>query len=606
MKKLLIVLVVIIAAAAGGYSYLWNQKAEDFKQVVVEAIDRVNALAKPHVDGQDVVKYESLSTSGWPLQVEVKIHKPTLMIPLHVLAENLEKASANETQGLGDNLTSTNPPVFKAAKGIKWTETITSNVMTVGTNVTATTLTLDYGSEITGVSNYNGEIDSPRISTFSSPNICSLSVVSPAEGQSFFDVRKTLGDGKDFLKRFRSLECQVKGWSTVDGKSKEMLVSGESAAFSIAYDGSNSAKGIGQVTGSAVNQKATKAYDALVTRYLSRFYKVFMDQEIGVMSGWGTPLSEAGSNNVEFSASFEAPTDPALFLSKEMTMRAGIDSFKVRNDLMNVDFSLILRSSPDATGEKRDSAIVMSSSTAVTERYDELKRQEILAVLDLISKDPTAETKVLQEAMKKLSAEEWKAAVNDLWPQFHPLGNMVFSVDISTLTPNPFAPSGDLTVKHLDFVNALDGIRINAKATQQGLIPTGEAAITCLNCEGLLNRIYDYSKRLDKWIPKFDETYEVPMISEALHQGVNAFLKSISVAAKDGTGKENPKDWLFAIRMPENEEPTLNGKPLSTLMEAFATHIAPHLTTPAESHSHEELPPSEYQPEEQVTPPASQ
>jgi len=600
-KKLVVVPILLAAAAAGGYSYYWNQKAEDLKLLVEQTIAHINEKSKPYTEGAEVIKYESLSTSGWPMKIDVQIQKPTITIPLHALAHTLENVTKTKTaseDGIG-GIPDAKPFPLKVAEGVKWTETITSDSLTIGTNPTASTYTLTYGKEQSMVTNYNGELSPSRISAAKSPTVCSMKIVNPTGETGFFDVKKMLGDGSDFIKRFRSVDCTAQGVDTLDSATKEVLMSVESAAFGASFDNSNSAKTTGRIYGQATNQKASKAYDAMINKYIVMVYKLFMDKNYTGMSGFGTPLSELGNNNVEFSMSFEGPTDPALLMSKEMVFHAGVDSFKIRNDIMNTDFSLLLRSSPNTNAEKRDSSIVLKSNSSFTERYDTLKLQEIIHTLEMMAKDTSADAKELQDVLKKFTPEELKMAISDLWPRFHPLGNMVLAIDIAATTPNPPSPSGELVINNLDYVNSLDGIKISGKGTQQGLLPTGQLNITCLTCEGMLDRIYAYTKLLDKWIPKMDGSYKAPMVSEELHNGVKAFLKAISVAAKDGTGKEVMKDWYFGFNMPEGAEPTLNSKPLNTVMESFGQHVAPYLPQSGEQGHSDDMPPSEYQPEDQ-------
>lgn len=600
MKKLLVLLLVLVVAALGGYTFYWNKKADEVKTLITEAVGKLNTAAKPFT-GNDVITYESAQTSGWPFNVNVTLKKPVITIPVHVIAKAMNEAEKNKSK---DDVLKKEPKL-NVADNVTWTETYSGDATVFSTDLFATKVSISHEGEQKAVSTFNGVQADPITFRAAIPYKCTLNLTRAEGSSELFDVKSIFKSGDDFMKRFRTFSCGAKGISTTNAKTNEALSSAESANMEFALDTSNKAQTTGRIAMSVINQKATKSQDKIVENYLAMIYRLFMNKAPD-MSFFGIPMSELGSNTIEIDMSYAGPADPALFIAKDMNLNISIDKFRIQNDLMKIESEMHVKSNPAQNAEQRDSSFVIRSTGNYAARYDELKMKEIQKIVEgLLKEDGDPEFKELREnVLKKLKIEEVRQAIDELWPRFHPYGNITFAVDVAAKTPNPpLSPTGDLVVNNLDFVTSLDGIKISGKAEQKGVMPTGEVKITCLSCEGLLNRTYAYVRVWEKWITRLDETFKSE-ISEELFTGVKQFLKEISVPAKDATGKEVANDWFYHIKMTGEAEPTLNDKPVMKVMESFGQNVAPYLPNgggKAGAESEEGAPESKYEPEDKAS-----
>ena len=575
MKKLLVVLLVLIVAALGGYTFYWNKKADEVKTLITDGISNINNYAKPYTGNDKTIQFESAQTSGWPFHVNVTLVKPVITIPVHSIAKFLNEAESKKAAA--------NPlkeSKLNVAPDTTWTETYSGDAIVISTDLMATNLTLAHEGEQRAVSTFNGVQSNPLVYRAAIPHTCTLNVTR-AEGASLFDVEAIFKDAVSFAKRFREFSCNSRGINSADGKTNEVIATTESMLISFSMDISNKAQTTGRLILNVKNQKATKAMDKVFTNYLNMIYRLFLNQEAD-MSIMGIPMSELGNNSFEVDISFNGPTDPALFISKDMVLNAGINKFSVQNDLMKIDSEMHIKSNPAQNPEQRDSAFVLRSTGKYTARFDELKLKEIQMMVErLLKEDGEKDMKELRETvLKKLKIEEVRQAIDELWPRFSPYGNITFAIDVAAKTANPpLSPTGEVTLNNLDFVTSVDGVKISGKGEQKGPMPSGEVKLTCLACDNLLNRTFAYIKLVDKWVARIDEKH-VASVSDELFQGFKHFLKDLSVPSKDATGKEMANDWFYHIKMTGEGEPTLNDKPLMKAMESFGQNVAPHLPAP--------------------------
>lgn len=563
MRKLVVVLLVLIAIALGGYSYVWMQKADELKTLVETGLNEANKASEGTTGSAKFITWESLKTSGWPLHVTVSVVNPKIDIPVHAIIAAAPPTPTSVDATDPSEQTAPKPAPFKT-----WVETIQAQgSLDLTTDLFATNLEVRIWQKGTITSTVDGIKKAVSLSTMEKPLGCKLTMARKEGSYELFPVKTMVADDADFLKRFRAFSCDATNGTLSDEAGGLLFTLGN---YDLRFSTDIPAEKLRafDFTFIADKIKVTPAFDKLNADYTEMVYQTMMpDLPPGSLKPM--PMAPLGESSFDIAGRYHGPIDQSMITDPATTALFEISRFNVKNDLMKIDFALLLKTAPE--GDKRSFVITSNSTSDFTEQYDAYKAQQFK---HLLLEEPLGS--LLKPMLENLKPEEVQQALNDVIPSLKPLSPLSMVIDVTYQGANDpmrmMTEPGELSIKNIDFVTALYGIKNEGKGTFVMGNPTqGDLKLSCLSCETMIDRLFSYIKVLDGWASRVDPEKKEMLVSDALHAGVKKFLQSISTPGAE------PTTWVYQLAMAANQEPKINGKGIVEIMTSFSENVAPHL-----------------------------
>lgn len=552
MRKSVVALALITTILAGGYTAVWQQKANEAKQNFIEQVNKINDKVKP-VLAAGMIRYESVETTGFPLAIGLTVHKPVVTIPASEVLKHL-------------------PKEFKLGavkEGFNWIEEFSfGDKMVFSADVTGSKHTLTFYGDSSVKAIVNGQAREVITGSVAAPGVCHFST----QPSGFLKIVPDYKTPEEAIDAFREFDCARGTSSSKNEKGEEIGTSdGFHLGLTHALEGSNRSVGFKL----NLNSQTYKAADTLINNYLAI-----------ITEATGTPipplpysLSEAGKVGIKIDVGFHGPAHKDGFKDPNLAMNIDVNAFDITSDLYNSIVSMHMNTAPK--GAEREGSLVVKTKGNVTERYDQLYAIQVEKLLtDLANPEgKTGSELTIAQSMAKLGSP--KALVAALLPKFHDFGDMVLDIDIHGQAPNNPAQiiQAKVNLNAFDILTSLYGLKTKGNYVgAQGKIPSGNADFTCVNCDSMITDMGNYAIRVVNYINSIAPQSQIPVPTVQLVDGIKQFLHSIALNGTD----PNAKDLNIALVMKEAGEFTVSGKSIMDIMQSYMINVAPFLPkTPA-------------------------
>lgn len=547
MRKSVVALALVTTILAGGYTAVWQQKANEAKQRFIESVNKVNEKVKPVLPA-GAIRYESVETSGFPLAIGLTVHKPVMAIPASEVLKHL-------------------PKEFKLGavkEGFTWTEELSfGDHMVLSADVIGSKHTVSFYGDTSSRAIVNGQAREATTSSASSPQVCNLST----KPNGFLKLLPDYTTAEEAIDAFKGIDCASGSTTSKDAKGDVLGTSdGLRIAITHVLEGSNRSIGFKLDSKSQVS----KAMDILINNYLAI-----------ITEATGTPvpslpysLSEAGKVGINIDLGFHGPATKEGFKDPNLAMKIDINAFDITSDLYNSVVSMHMATAPN--GSEREGSIAIKTKGNTTERYDQLYALQLEKLLtDLANTEGKtgSELSIAQDVAKLGSP---KALVAALLPKIHDFGDMVLDIDINGQAPNNPAHliQAKVNLNAFDILTSLYGLKIKGKYVgAQNKVPSGNADFTCVNCDSMITDMGNYAIRVANYINSVAPQSQIPVLSIQLVDGVKQFLHSVALNGTDA----NAKDLNIALVMTEAGEFNVSGKSIMDIMQSYMINVAPFL-----------------------------
>src|SRR5262249_6264821 len=76
-------------ALAGGYTFYWHKKADEFSAALAQSIIALNDQARGYTKDTPLLRYEAITTTGFPFSMGLTIIKPVVALPVSAYLKTL-------------------------------------------------------------------------------------------------------------------------------------------------------------------------------------------------------------------------------------------------------------------------------------------------------------------------------------------------------------------------------------------------------------------------------------------------------------------------------------------------------------------------------------
>jgi hypothetical protein len=540
----------IVAVLAGLYTYYWFKKADDFTEVFTQAIAQINEEGKGLAKGADVLRYESINVSGYPLAMKVNINKPIILLPVSAIAKGLH-ARGNDAQQVPASATDFSVEISYAGS------------IAFATNVTADRFSLLVSGDSTIKPIIGTEPHRYVINRSATPLACHLNIYNP--NNMPWNVPQSFARIESFLSAFRSLDCNIAGVISQYADSADVVSSLDGFSLSAISEPLDNAMQKIAFMSEIRNAKATPAYDELANSYLQLMYDLM-----------GTPqdqrnvsinLAQYGSQNNKIDISYEGPVDRKSFLDSDTGVNIDLKAMDSKNALYETSGKGYFVSA--VHGTQRESSLVIHSNLQATEQYEQLLAKHLTRMIVALSHMPAVEIKFLQEVAKYNKPEELAAA---FVPKLHAAGQVSFDADISFKSDKDknLMQGGKIAVNTLDLTTSGYGVKLKGSGNiASGAIPAGDLVATCALCDAMISDVGNYMMNIDSLLAP-GRAGQVHYVTRSLIDGTRQFLHAID---ENAAANKDSKDIAVHFVSDGKGRITISGKELLEVIGLFGVDI---------------------------------
>lgn len=543
MRKLLIVLIVILIAAAGGGYVYWQQQAKDAEQKVAGVINRMNS-------GGQWISYESLSTSGFPMNVTVRVNKPVITVPTGMLMNFLTASQRGK------------PGAPELTIPADWKDTVYFG--------DAIVIRMPLGKDETviiteGASRTESVMNGQTTTISQKPEANSTCTVAFSAGG-----RKAVGDqlaagapqalGQTFATYFRSLDCDYGASAWVDEATSEVLSRFDGATLDVSYTPSQG-RVQWQTAMRVEGSEFTKAGDAWIQRYIAT---IDPKGELGL----DMPFAALGKQRVAMDFSMDAPM-PLQTASKTTPIMVNLKEFSYKSDLYDFGVSFLLDHKPDASGAL-NSASTFDYRSTVTPEYMTYLAESMERKFKASLEANPATSPATKALLERYTAEELSRKIFAIIPRFDQLGTVAAGWD-GTVKGDAKLTDATLDLKRLEIGCTPYGLSAvgNVARTPQSPIPTTNITLTCRQCEPMIRDVTGWMERVSAFLmevaPEKAAQFAVP---PGMAEGLVRFVTSIGAPAETG-------NYVFELKSTPDGNMSINNKPAMEVMAAFQQAVMP-------------------------------
>jgi len=544
MNKLIVTLFSTAVIVAGAYTACWFKESADIKNDIEQNIAAFNEKQKT-----SNLHYESVVVSGFPLAINIEFTKPVISFNVADLIKTFPNKSVQTT-----------------TKPDAWVVEFKTDSLTLSSNILANNFVIQYAQQNEVNSIVNNQLQNSFLINYQNPYSCNLSVANQ-DGMPW-NIGKSFADAKSFLTTLRSFNCLGENGVIKDAKTATVFHSTEKTSIVI---NSKPVGNVNQKLGLIVdikNSKSSPEFDKVINNFVKLFYT-----QIGNLEPAPEINSSVyGSMSILADLGYTGPINGADFNKPETDIYVDINALNMKNDIMDSTTVFHFATSPQAT--KRESNIVMHSTSTVNEKYDQILAKNIANQIDGFMKaqssDPTSE--LMKKNIALLGKSEEIAAV--IAPKFHEFGTTTADIDLNVtsenIAGNPIK-NAILSLKSFDWLATPYGFNFYGT----GVVPEGKAPIGTLvlgfkNGDNLISDLGAYLARVETlWVKAQPHT---PYINAPLIEGTKKFLHDLS--------DKNAKDISISFVATEKGL-TISGKQVMEVIGLFGTDIAPFLPQPA-------------------------
>lgn len=549
MKKIKWILLVVLVLAAAGYGGLWFTQAKVAKDQVT------NMLASLNQQGE-YLTYESITSTGFPLEVGVSINNPVLNLPLSTMLKPLAQSMPITPDG------SDAADMRKSLLNLPdWQERIAlDGRILITVNALSNAYTITPEGSYSGTSSLAEETTQYNVTTNSNPRGCHLQFKEAIASESFLNLwnwQALSQNPEALLKNLQRFNCDIPGYEYTYDNAPVLTAKPASLAFSNQTSGDMldmnfelNAKGL----------KATEAYDALVNRYYQAIYGTTLPKHYSISQYGEQSFSLKGLVKLN-------EKEPQLH-----PIHVELGDFTFTSDITNSTYSLRVKANP--TGNMSGNGEIYSKMTL---NSNETGYQLYLSQADefannLLSQLPPAQAKLINK-------EALNAAMRKIVPKIHELGELMYELDVKADAKE--AGAIDVSLDNIEFGATPYGLKAVGKLNIASIllpIPTGNIDLTCRNCTNFVNDLAAWADTLKPLIAMTDQ-------SHAYDDFIRLDTRAVGTALIGFLRKTDPKgvdNLNFAIELTPEGAFTVNGLTADILAAMAQEDLLPLLAPPAE------------------------
>lgn len=547
-KVVATVFVVAAVAAGGGYSAYWFKKSEDFKEKIVTAITELNAKVKPVIKDGEFLRYESVQSSGFPLEMKLTLVKPVMTIP----ASTVMKLAPKETWK-GEV-----SPEFEWTEELGWGDSVSLSADVLGSKFVAA-LTGD----VTWKTTTGSTVRHALVASSATPLTCELKT----KPSGFMVTFPQFEDAEAFFNAFESINCSSNS-SVMKDATGATIATTDSIRLGITNVASAGHRNA-SIKYQIVNSEYLAAGDAIVNNYVNIIAEAIKQQPQKLTYS----LSEMGKNNINIDIAYNGPDNAAAIDNPSTSLTFNINALDLNSNLLNSNNSFNLSISPE--GDNRKIVLKTASKTNISERYDQILSDNIKATLTDLANTEGKTGKELDIAHSVQKFGSIDSLVDAALPKLHKQGDMVLNLDLEAVGKKlDDSSEGRAKVSVFDILTSLYGVKMKGDlASTKNQSPASNADITCINCDTLIDDISNYVIRFASYINTVAPDTKAPVPSRELANGIKTFIHSMALNGSDPAAK----DLNIQLVMKESGDFTVSGKPVMEAMQSYMTNVAPHL-----------------------------
>jgi len=537
---ILIALAVFIAVAGGGYCISWYAQAAQIRRSIEQVINKAN-------EQQKYITYDAIETTGFPRDIYVSVVRPHFAGRVDTLLKTLS-AQAHTSQ---PDATASLP---------EWTEDAKlDGTITIGVNA----LSDHYSLRVSGNWQRTSVIGGQTIAVVTQSagdSLCTLDMAhSGGILGSLWDYHALLRDNaRDFFHDVRALDCNGTANAVSDAASHAPLVTMGPWRFYVSSAPQGGAEAA-RVYLKISDVEVTPQGDAMMMLQHSAF------------SPNSAPVQYSlfGKQNVEMDLSYVGPADWQA-AGKNPPLDIRLSTFNITNQLYNSTMNFFL--SNGMSGADRVARVTFKAESNVSEQYNAMLQTMLHNFIQQIYAGKGPPVPLLQPYMQKYSADELYAIAVPAIPDFHSLGKLAQTLDLS-YQGNAELTAGDWALSALELSASPYGITGsgNAKLAAGHPFPAGQMALSCSNCPQLIDDVIGYAARLQKAMSYFEPpekiAAETPMDAR-LAEGVKGFLRALAEPAKEGDNS-----FSYTIVSDGAMGITVSGKSINDVLAMYKEYI---------------------------------
>ncbi len=555
---LLIALLTFTVVAGGAYCITWFVQAAQIKSGIEAFVAQVN-------QHQTYLTYESIETSGFPFTVETKVVRPHFQGRVDQLLTAVEAAGHQHAiPGQMHTLP-------------EWTENwLLNGSITFGINALASRYTLRVSGDWQSSGGIAGTALPAMATQTTGDFTCELGLKNHFTAfTSLWDV-ESLSQRKELLNDLELFDCITPAYVLFEQASREPLLQSGPGRIYVTHDRSDSEQW--RLFLKSENSEITSRGDNLLTLYTHAMDPAYP---------FPVRLSVYGKQNVEMDFTYDGPAEWPKGSWGMTPIDIRLAKFDIANQAYEANSHFHL--SNGGAGATRTGSLVFGSQMQFSARYDALTQDVARNFVYNLYHDDHPQMLALRPHVQQYSEEEMLSILYPAIPDFHALGKLVQTMDVSVKGSADFK-TADITMPSFELSATPYGItgKGSARLSPELPVPAANVALDCRNCPSLVDDIFAYASRLRTVIARFNPQQADAMeFNPQLPEGIKRFLAALASPAQ---ANSSAVIYHYAV-VSDHTGVNVNGMTMDIVMRLYAEHIAPFLNkakpasqTPTRSH----------------------
>ena len=509
MRRLFLVLGVTAAVAVGAfgvYAGFWFHQADEAQRQIASTIVDLNIRAKSIDKNVTFLRYDSITSNGFPFEMSLTLNKPALELPITSL---LRSAGV--------------PGLKRRNQTADWTEILGTDAITFSNDTASDDTVFQFPHPITDRSYLNHKLANTYVTSSND-----LTCRTKALGMIFHDIaamkQSSASLNAELLNTDSGMSCLAKGIKVSDALSKALLYGEDESSINFSNSPSDDAHRNIHFQLRHVNAQYSPAGGIAAAEM---FKKLNLVMGLGKESGlhFINP-SEFGKYKQDIDMSYDGPVDKAAFHSNDLRLSFDIKHFDLKSSLMNT--TLTMHAATDGNNTDENDHLSVHQRTNVSGRYDNL---------------------IAQSTNSNIAAA--------LVPHLHSLGTLKFDLDASGNITNGLKNKSEYSSLKLNnfSVNTNPyGIDIHGNFWDQGEQQYTDMILTFRNFDKMITDIGAYALRVEAAMP---EVYrkKTALLTRSHIANVRQFFHTIA-----DTPNSNSHTMVIHVQKEPDAQFTVNGK----------------------------------------------
>jgi hypothetical protein len=541
-KSILVGLLAFIILIVAALSITWFYRASNMKKDIAAAFASV-------VIGDTKITYDDITTSGFPLTMDVTIVNPHIVTNVTKLADQIDFEKTLKLERLP-----------------QWNEDITiDGNLRLSVNMFSNKFKIQLDGNVISKSNIAGK-DIGSITQPGGPTVCELTT-SNNSGLlgNLWNLRAWMSDSSSFLRELRSMDCITPPLTVTATASNAKAFSSGGVRLYISRAPKGEMSDL-RFYLTAKDSEATPAYDDIYGSYM---------QALAPGSKFVSPAIY-GKQNIEFDSTYSGSENLSGPNFKNLPLEAKITRLYISNAAYQLNGSLEVNNK--YKDNIRNISFGYKLELAGNDMLTNMLRSSLHDRFSNIGSSPAAATdnREQRETRKKIALipqEKTGQLINFIVPDFARLGKITTAIDLN-YSGDDKLNAFQAELKALELSATPYGITATGAGQKSGDSPlAGNISIRCNNCMALVDNGVAYLKGLHQALTLLSPNkLQEFNLSQNTVDGIKDFLESLSPEGVDGN-----KDNLKFDIVNNGKTISVNGKGLMEVAQIFSQTVAPTL-----------------------------